>query len=303
MFSDSNLYCNFVKASSSSSYETWKKVSSNDSGQQGTFTGVEAKKYYEDIISLSTTRNYSTENLRNGDYVESIKQCRTKEKKESYSVQKDKFNSKRFDKKHTRRPSRETKEKSHTKFTCRRQENIFLQYSQNGNLDELKKLLRGNDDIDINTVDQYGWTGLMCAAFSGKIDVVRFLLDKEALWKDIVSSKGQTALDLAKLAKHDDVCELLENWESIKRESKRRVANAQSSVFWCSVCQQEFTEDVKKHQSSTVHQFNCQHKPKETYYGIADNNPGYKMMVKSGWNEEKGDFIKTKINEKLQVHY
>lgn len=290
MFSDSNLYCNFIKASTTNSGETWKDGQSINNKHRGTLTGFEAKEFYENLISSKNhskqnDNNDLTENLHDGD--RETNRCRKITKKD-YSAKEEKLTLKILDYK-TERKSPTKNSTDRTASMNKRRENTFLQHAQNGDLNELKKLLR-NNNIDINAIDQYGWTAVMCASFSGNTEVVRFLLDKGALWKDVVNSNGQTALDLAKLAKQHDVCRLFESCLSVSSRNKRKRANkAQTSVLWCSVCEMEFTDDVKKHQSSTVHQFNCQHKPKETYYGIADDNPGYKLMVKSGWNEEKGN--------------
>lgn len=302
MYSDSKFFCNFVRASKSLSSDVFNSGKSKSKGEQGILSGPEAKEFYDTVLS-STSNGCNDDRNSNG-----VMHAQTQRRLDSkccgritqrghFSIDSaTKSSSGRNRKAHklstikTRTDDNDV-DKEVEKGLKTRLENKFLQCAQNGDLNEVKKIVNDNS-VDSNVSDQFGWTAVMCAAYSGHKDIVRYLLSIGALWKDIVNSKGQTALDLAQLAKQNDICKLLENWDSISRARKRKHTNNIShNPFWCTVCQQEFTEDEKKHQSSTVHQFNCQHKPKGTHYSIPDNNPGYKLMVKSGWDEEKGNLI------------
>ena len=171
--------------------------------------------------------------------------------------------------------------------------NQFLKNAQEGRLRQVQELL-SDQSIDINVCDQFLWTALMCASHSGQSHIVKYLLEKGAMWKGHKDSQGRTALDLARLAKHFDIVELLtsHNGRIKTKHKKTHLSHQEPSMaktkFWCSVCEQEFTDGKKVHQGSTVHLFNRQRKPRRTFYYIPEGNIGYQMMLKSGWNEDKG---------------
>jgi len=169
--------------------------------------------------------------------------------------------------------------------------NQFLKNAQEGRLRQVQELLSSRG-IDINVCDQFSWTALMCASHSGQVHVVKYLLKKGAVWRNHKDSQGRTALELARLAKHFDVVELLTSY-NVCNKTKRKKASVEESFiektkFWCSVCEQEFTDGKKVHEGSTVHLFNTQRKPQRTFYYIPEGNVGYQMMLKSGWNEDQG---------------
>lgn len=64
---------------------------------------------------------------------------------------------------------------------------------------------------------------------------------------------------------------------------------------WCETCEHNFTLSGTKydHDSTILHQFNYRQKdaddPKDTpHYYIANSNKGYKLLKKSGWDEQSG---------------
>lgn len=172
--------------------------------------------------------------------------------------------------------------------------NKFLKNAQEGNLRQVQELLSDNSSIDINVCDQYSWTALMCASHDGQIHIVRYLLEKGALWRRHKDLQGRTALDLAKLAGHFDVVELLKSFSGQAKSKHNKIrkescpSKNNKTKFWCSICEQEFTDGMKIHEGSTVHLFNIQRKPQRTFYYIPEGNVGYQMMLKSGWNEDQG---------------
>ena len=172
--------------------------------------------------------------------------------------------------------------------------NQYLRNAQEGRLREVQDLLSAHS-IDINACDQFSWTALMCAAHSGQIRVVKYLLEIGAAWRNHKDSQGRTALDLARLAKHLDVEELLMSYnghiKSKDTKSFKEECSTEKTKFWCSICEQEFTDGKRVHQGSTVHLFNTQRKPQRTFYYIPEGNIGYQMMLKSGWNEDQGFLI------------
>lgn len=288
-------FLNFVRAKESFSEEFNKGNQNKDDANQGTLSGNEAKEFYKSVIKSPSNDN---ESCRKGAHTktkqyEKVKREDTNVIATATSSRKriSTFGSERCKTKERRKEklAKRTNDE-HSLTVAPRLVNKFLQYAQEGELRDMKRLLT-ETAIDINVTDQFSWTALMCATHGGHTNVVQYLLDKGALWKDVVSSQGKTALDLASAANNLDIIKLFKDSElnSITpKHHKSKSLSAEVKPFWCHVCKQEFTENEKKHQSSTVHQFNCQHKPKGPYFTIAEDNPGYKLMVKSGWDEEKG---------------
>lgn len=169
--------------------------------------------------------------------------------------------------------------------------NEFLKHAQEGNLRQIQKLLSDNS-VDVNVCDQFSWTALMCASHGGQIHIVKYLLEKGALWRCYKDLQGRTALDLAKLAGHFDIIELLASFSGRTKSKhdkiRKEAGSSKTTKFWCSICEQEFTDGKKVHEGSTVHLFNIQRKPQRTFYYIPEGNVGYQMMLKSGWNEDQG---------------
>ena len=171
--------------------------------------------------------------------------------------------------------------------------NKFLKNAQKGNLKQVQELLSDNS-IDINACDRFSWTALMCASRDGQIHIVEYLLGKGALWRGHKDLQGRTALDLAKLAGHFDVVELLTSFSGQTKSKHNKIrkeacpSKNYKTKFWCSICEQEFTDGKKIHEGSTVHLFNIQRKPQRTFYYIPEGNVGYQLMLKSGWNEDQG---------------
>ena len=59
--------------------------------------------------------------------------------------------------------------------------------------------------------------------------------------------------------------------------------------YTCDICKIDFKETSRtEHESSTVHLFNCQHKPQSTHYYIPEGNIGFKLLLKDGWDKEQG---------------
>lgn len=287
-------FLNFVRAKANFSEEFGKgNRSKHKNDNQGTLSGVEAKEFYNSVIK---SRNDDNDSCRKGAHSKTKKNEDVKHEETNFvasprSSRKRSLNFSESRKTKERRTEKLPTEKTNDSFTVApRLVNKFLQYAQEGELKDMKRLL-SETSVDINVSDQFLWTALMCAAHGGHTNVVRYLLDKGALWKGVVNSQGKTALDLARAANNSCIIKLLEDSEVNKVIPKRHKSKSLSAVskpFWCPVCKEEFTEDEKQHQSSTVHQFNCQHKPKGPYFTISDDNPGYKLMVKSGWDEERG---------------
>ncbi|XP_072044297.1 LOW QUALITY PROTEIN: G patch domain and ankyrin repeat-containing protein 1-like [Amphiura filiformis] len=167
--------------------------------------------------------------------------------------------------------------------------NNLLQGAQHGDLKKIKDALK--QGCDINTVDDFKWTALMCACHSGQTEVVQYLLKKGASWVDHYDQKGRSALTLAKAAKHMDIYDLLMAYshDELPMSTRSRTHRQEANGYSCKICKMDFTEMSKaEHLSSTVHLFNCQHKPQSTFYHIPEGNIGFKLLLKDGWDKEQG---------------
>ncbi|XP_070581360.1 G patch domain and ankyrin repeat-containing protein 1 homolog isoform X2 [Ptychodera flava] len=169
--------------------------------------------------------------------------------------------------------------------------NAFLRNAQNGDLSELMKCLEKG--CDINAYDSFSWTALMCASHSGQSGIVHHLLLHGAD-RSLINSQGQTAVDLAEMAGHHNVVHLLKFYDRGQELTQEKHCEAGDSAtdqrhFWCEICKIDFPEvNRTEHKHSTVHLFNSKHTKLPTQYFIPENNVGFQMMIKKGWDREKG---------------
>ena len=172
---------------------------------------------------------------------------------------------------------------------------------------------------DVNTVDNFNWTLLMCAAHAGHMTIVKYLLDQGADWLHHTDRRGNNAADLARTAGHPNIAEFIESHnrtssnscshrqlypstahldetqtmieDHIHHSSSNSTTDQTPASFYCEICKMTVelgSSTVSKHTTSTVHQFSCQHKPNVTLYGIPESNRGFQLLLKGGWNPEKG---------------
>ncbi|XP_041068095.1 G patch domain and ankyrin repeat-containing protein 1 [Carcharodon carcharias] len=164
---------------------------------------------------------------------------------------------------------------------------LILKCAQNGDLKALRRLVE-TATCDINFRDSYYWTAMMCAAYSGQAEVVRYLLKRGAAWIGVCDSTGRDALDLARQAGHSEIIATLEEFHTHQEEQQDLRERPWQKKF-CQICEVEYQEDsVEQHERSTLHLFSKNDKPAPTYYFIPETNVGFKMMLKEGWNKETG---------------
>ncbi|XP_011494263.1 PREDICTED: G patch domain and ankyrin repeat-containing protein 1 homolog [Ceratosolen solmsi marchali] len=154
---------------------------------------------------------------------------------------------------------------------------------------------------NVNISDQFGWTPLMAAAYSGDVRIVEFLLKLNANAKAIDKS-GFTAVDLAGKKNYFDIVNLIKEYLCTNRRKEivarnDKVSNGNENAdkrlnqegFYCNVCKHYFMDCSKnRHESSTLHIFNGEPKLKNTFYGIPKQNKGYQMLLNTGWKEDGG---------------
>ncbi|XP_078061946.1 G patch domain and ankyrin repeat-containing protein 1 [Mustelus asterias] len=164
---------------------------------------------------------------------------------------------------------------------------LMLRCAQNGELRILRRLVE-TAACDINFRDGYYWTAMMCAAYSGQSQVVRYLLNRGAAWVGVCDSAGRDALDLARQAGHSEIVATFEEFQTSRGEQEDPSERPQERKF-CRVCEVEYQEDsVEQHERSTLHLFSKNERPAPTYYFIPESNVGFKMMLKEGWDKERG---------------
>ena len=177
----------------------------------------------------------------------------------------------------------------------------LFSYAQNDQLDLLKTAL-STQQFDIDTQDNFNWTLLMIAAYAGHMTMVEYLLGMGSKWREFSDRKGRNAADLAQLGGHQEVAEFIikfdRRWEEdssrVQSTSKEETLQKQKRKctchpFYCDTCQIPVrTSHRTNHETSTVHLFSCNHQSSGTLYGISERNRGYQMLLRSGWNPEKG---------------
>ncbi|XP_074661977.1 G patch domain and ankyrin repeat-containing protein 1 homolog [Tubulanus polymorphus] len=169
----------------------------------------------------------------------------------------------------------------------------FLRFAQNGNLSKLKEVFESGH-VEVDTVDIFNWTALMCAACSGALDVVEYLVLSGAN-PHLRNNQHLTALDLARKANRHAVVQYLENSKCGLIEVDSVVTSLKYELrsddpFYCETCKMNFIETSRtKHENSTVHLFSSKKFTKmKTMYHLPESNRGFQLMLKSGWNQDSG---------------
>ena len=172
-----------------------------------------------------------------------------------------------------------------SKSMMKRKENKFLHCAQDGDLNELCRLVE--DGVDVNVHDAYGWTALMCASHTGHLPVVQYLVDSGARLT-VRDSNGRTPIDIARLAKQHHLVKYYEN-RGQDSDLCHEGNHSECRPFYCEICQAEFKDThLGAHNTSTVHLFNCRLPRKPTTYFLPENNKGFQMLLRAGWDKEKG---------------
>lgn len=278
--------------------------------------GTYVKKFYESVINESKTLSGNAVNTRRKEQlreskddhqnskVTKAKNCypnlRGNHSMKTEPLGGDKTGFSETDDAKSQIMATESKFSPHILCPSQRQHSRLLQSAQVGDLEQVSELLE--QDLDINHKDFYGWTPLMCAAKEGHEQVVMYLLTHGAD-HTLCNSNGQTALFLAKMFGHQLVVKTISDFSlghqpvktfsdfplgSITSDNaENRMVNSRS--FFCKTCKSEFSQSEKSsHETSTVHLFNLGHKPRGPSYLIPETNRGFQMLLKTGWEVDKG---------------
>ncbi|XP_067865251.1 G patch domain and ankyrin repeat-containing protein 1 [Heterodontus francisci] len=242
--------------------DTWengeRRKSLSSSCENGVLNGEEVKNFYESLLASSSEAGTSSIRKR--------KVVRWKARTES---------------------TNEQQNANGLPEAVERNGHLMLKCAQNGDLKMLRRLVE-TVTCNINFRDSYYWTAMMCAAYNGQAEVVRYLLNRGAAWIGVCDSKGRDALDLARQAGHSEIVTALEEFHTQQGEKQEQRVRPLQRKF-CQVCEVEYQEDsIEQHERSTLHLFSKSDKPAPTYYFIPESNVGFKMMLKEGWNKETG---------------
>ena len=249
----------------------------------GGLTGDEAKKIYEDIV-------YSKGQTEN------TKKTRVSDKKLTTVVRaKEALNKLR--RKSSLLTGRFSSSKKHVKSSPPLSVAKLFLLVQSGDVKTLEQALI--DGCDVNTTDNYNWSLLMSAACAGHAPVVQLLLKYGARWQDVRDHRGFDAADLAAMAGHNNIVEILSPSQAPASGSnnvcslrKRRHSvldkDCYQNNFYCETCAMEVKGNETEHNLSTVHQFNSQFHSADIPYSIPQSNKGFQLMIKRGWNPENG---------------
>ncbi|XP_015911917.1 G patch domain and ankyrin repeat-containing protein 1 homolog [Parasteatoda tepidariorum] len=163
--------------------------------------------------------------------------------------------------------------------------NDIFRYAQEGTLEVIKECINKDDKSLINKQDVYGWTPLMCATCEGHLNVVKYLLQCGAD-VNVKCKQGKTALDIARAKQHIDILNLFEC--GLELEHKECINVKDEKEKYCNDCKIFYTESTFTHNKSIAHLFASRKAESTTFYHIPENNKGFQIMIKKGWNQNKG---------------
>lgn len=230
----------------------------------GSLTGEEARSFYEEIVSSVESNNDRHPQAKPASRERSV---------------------------NTKRRRVAVKQRGKTKApTVTPSLAQVFRYAQEGQLDKLKEALE-TSCFDVNTVDSFNWTLLMSAASDGHSDVASWLLSKGAEWRGIRDRSGRDAPSLARLNGYETLARLIEEFDQIEEQRRDQIdaQTSQTEPFFCDICNQAVLSSSRPgHNTSTVHQFSCQHRPSVTNYAFPLSNRGFRMMMQSGWDPQGG---------------
>eukprot|EP00053_Salpingoeca_punica_P015577 m.143882 g.143882 ORF g.143882 m.143882 type:complete len:515 (+) comp16752_c0_seq1:105-1649(+) len=69
---------------------------------------------------------------------------------------------------------------------------------------------------------------------------------------------------------------------------KKEKETAAADEWFCEVCQARVREEPGSHNTSILHNLNCQRPVKADPFLLPSSNKGYQLMVRTGWDEERG---------------
>ena len=173
--------------------------------------------------------------------------------------------------------------------------NRMLRYASTGSEDELVDLLEEISNylqyFDIlNYTDMFGWNAIMCASAEGHLGIVKLLLDSGCEYENVTDTSGTTVFDICRSKKQWDVLNYLQSQERFSQQVViEDEEEEEENDVKCDVCGGYYKpKERQKHDTSMMHLFKDKSKETAVHYGIQQNNRGYQLMLRSGWNQSSG---------------
>ncbi|GMS83901.1 hypothetical protein PENTCL1PPCAC_6076, partial [Pristionchus entomophagus] len=149
---------------------------------------------------------------------------------------------------------------------------------------ELKNVMKWFErGVNLNFSDQYGWTALHCASAAGKTDIVLFLIENGANW-DLVESSGKSFVDLANRRTLKAVYAWFEKQSDLDEELEMEEPRGH-----CYQCGRTYSGSEADHLTNISHIVRMKKQnPSFAGFVIPEWNPGFRLLRKAGWTEDKG---------------
>ncbi|GFU05779.1 g patch domain and ankyrin repeat-containing protein 1 homolog [Nephila pilipes] len=130
----------------------------------------------------------------------------------------------------------------------------------------------------------------MCAACEGHYSVVEYLI-KLGAKLNIRCKYGMTALDIAIKTKNNAMIKLLQNGVTpCVRETSFVIEDDKinNEKKFCDDCKSFYKISKVAHERGITHLLTIKKSDISTFYHIPENNKGFQIMLKSGWDKNKG---------------
>ncbi|GFQ75084.1 ANK_REP_REGION domain-containing protein [Trichonephila clavata] len=164
---------------------------------------------------------------------------------------------------------------------------IFL-YAQQGNVVGIQQCIENG--CSINQQDAYGWTPIMCASCEGHYSTVEYLI-KLGADLNVKCKHGLTVMDIVRKTQNSAIITLLQNGVSLHEQETSSIIpdekNDKEEKF-CNDCKSTYKVSKSAHERSIAHLLTTTKSDISTFYHIPENNKGFQMMLKSGWDKNKG---------------
>ena len=250
--------------------DKWELGRHIDTSSRKSVDGGEVRAFYEDLVGL----NASTQND-----VGRVQRRKRKQSDPAPSVHQNEIkNSESIS-----LPQPTSNAKTGTYQFTSRDYTTLLKASESGDIKTVEEFV--GKGMSVNHQDSHGWSALMCASYAGHIEVVNYFIKNDANIL-LCDKKGRTAYDLAKRGKRLQIVEI---FEGTYTENCEKVTHVEHPTFHCEICQTDVhNSSISAHESSTSHLFKLNLSPKPAMYMIPASNRGFQLMLRSGWDLDRG---------------
>lgn len=146
--------------------------------------------------------------------------------------------------------------------------------------------------LDPDARDPYQWTPLMVATSANSAECVKIL---KAYGANIHLSDrgGNSAMSIAKSKGFFQILSILKSENPVSSQESRTNPESTESKdqkeAFCEECQMTFVDfPGRLHKATVTHMLKAEQSSIRTIYGISEANKGFRMMIKGGWDKDKG---------------